>query len=99
MKKFIAAALCMAIMMSVLCACTDNENFTDGDNLTSKYSRSVDAETYYYSSGAVTAPADYATFSNEIADFTFRIFRNYNTAFGADGSYVFSPASSALDLG
>lgn len=99
MKKFIAAALCMAIMMSVLCACTDNENFTDGDNLTSKYSRSVDAETYYYSSGAVTAPADYATFSNEIADFTFRMFRNYNTAFGSDGSYVFSPASSALQLG
>lgn len=99
MKRFIAAALCMALMVSVLCACADNENFTDGDNLTSKYTRSSEAEEYNYSDSTVSAPADYATFSNEIADFTFRIFRNYNTAFGADGSYVFSPACSALQLG
>lgn len=99
MKRFIAAVLCAVLMMSVLCACADKNNFTDGDNLTSKYTRSTDTEVYNYSDGAVSAPADYATFSNEIADFTFRMFRNYNTSFGADGSYVFSPVSSALQLG
>ncbi len=99
MKKIIATVICLAALAFAMCSCSDGKSFADSDNLLNKYERSKDtAKTYNYSDGAVNPPSDYATFSNEISDFTLRMFRNYNKS--SDGSsYVFSPAVTALQLG
>ncbi len=99
MKKVIAIILCLSACACMLCSCSNGTTFSKDDNLINKYERNDDIEkTYNYSDGAVNAPAQYAAFSNEVTDLTLRMFRNYNKS-SDGGSYVFSPAAAALQLG
>ncbi len=99
MRKIIAFIISVFMIISVFCACTDSENFSKNDNLINKYKRSTDsAKTFNYNDKVTDAPSSYTTYSSEITDFALRMFRNYHKNAGKD-SYVFSPASTALQLG
>lgn len=96
-KQILSALMCAALITTGLCACSSSDGFNKGEILSSKYTRSKDAEkTYNYRDGAAEPPTAYNSYANLIMGYELKLFRNY--AAQNDGSFVFSPASNALSL-
>ena len=96
-KQIISALMCAALLSTGLCACSSSDGFNKGEVLSSKYTRSKDAEkTYNYRDGAAEPPTAYNSYANLIMGYELKLFRNYAAQSG--GSFVFSPASNALSL-
>ena len=89
--------MCAALLSTGLCACSSSDGFNKGEILSSKYTRSKDAEkTYNYRDGAAEPPTAYNSYANLIMGYELKLFRNYAAQSG--GSFVLSPASNALSL-
>ena len=88
MKRRITAAA--AALLMLLCACGNPKLFIDEEKLTGTVSRSKDiTQTYNYADGAQEPPTS--------MDFSLRQLRQHSQ--DAKESFVFSPASAALQLG
>lgn len=98
MKKIIAVLLCAAFASLSLCSCTNADNFSGNEILSSSYTRSTNSkETNNYSDGATESPSSYNTFTSEITDFELRLFRNYSTE-NHNGTYAINPSSVSSQL-
>ncbi len=96
MKRRITAAA--AALLMLLCACGNPKLFTDEEKLTGTVSRSKDiTQTYNYADGAQEPPTSYKNYISGMMDFSLRQLRQHSQ--DAKESFVFSPASAALQLG
>lgn len=88
MKKILSAVL-TATLILLLTACSNSNEFSDGETLSKEYTRNTDASvTYNYADGAETPPANYNAYASEISDLELRLYRNLyaqskGTAFSA----------------
>ncbi len=99
MKRKIALLLSLVISASTLCACGDPTQFTGKENLSDDYTRSTAPTiSYNYNDGVTTAPNAYNTYASSITNFELKMFRKYFEQQN-EKTFVFSPASSALQLG
>lgn len=100
MKKAIALILSFALIACALCACGNAEEFSEGERLSKKYTRSTDAAiTYNYSDGEVSAPLSYTVYASSVTNFELRMFRNYYLQKqDKTKSSFFAPAQTALQL-
>ena len=97
MKPRIAAAAA-ALLLLVLCACGNAKQFSGDERLTGEIKRSKDtAYTYNYADGAQEPPTAYKSYISGVMDFSLRQLRQRSQ--DAAQSFVFSPASAALQLG
>lgn len=97
MKRRVTAAAA-ALLALALCACGNAGQFSGDERLTGEIKRSKDtAYTYNYADGAQEPPTAYKSFISGMMDFSLRQLRqrSQDTA----DSFVFSPASAALQLG
>lgn len=95
-KNIISAALSAAILAATLCACSDPGSFSNGELLSSGYTRNSDAAvTYNYADGASETPTSYNSYANLITGYELKLFRNMAAQ---GGSFAFSPALNALGL-
>ena len=97
MKRIISAILAAALCVLSLTACSNDEEFSDSEKLLKKYSRSDDAtKTYNYSDGATDPPNAYNNYAAAVTEFSLKELSEISKDSGE--SFVFSPASSALQL-
>ena len=97
MKRIISAILAAALCVLSLTACSNDEEFSDSEKLLKKYSRSDDAtKTYNYSDGATEPPNAYNNYAAAVTEFSLKELSEISKDSGE--SFVFSPASSALQL-
>lgn len=93
LTALLAAALC-----PLLVACANPKEFSDGETLTKKYTRSSDiTQTYNYADGAQDAPTAYNSYTAAVTGFSFKMLGAL--AETEQSSFVCSPAVCALELG
>ena len=97
MKHRLSSATAALLSVLLLASCGNPKEFSDGERLTAKLNRNADTSvTYNYSEGAHDPPNDYSNYINGVTGFSLSQFRALYKE--NSGSFVFSPASSALQL-
>ena len=95
MKRVISAAVAALLSVLLLASCGDPGEFTESERLSAKQKRNADITvTYNYSDGAQDPPTDYGNYINGVTEFSLSQFRALYKE--SSGSFVFSPAVSAL---
>ena len=97
MKRKLTAVIAFALCLLILTACENPDVFSDKEKLTGKYTRNKDITiTYNYADGAADPPNAYNDFSSEVISFSLKELSALSSQSGE--SFVFSPASTALQL-
>lgn len=100
MKRTLALIMGLILTASALSACSDPSEFSKKENLSADYTRSTDPTENYNYNDAASSPSSYNNYSNLMTDFELKMFRNYySLKESKNNSFVFSPASTALQLG
>lgn len=97
MKRRLTAAAAALLSVLLLASCSNTKEFTDSERLSAKQTRNTDISvTYNFADGAHNPPTDYSNYINGVTEFSLSQFRALYKE--NSGSFIFSPASSVLQL-
>ncbi len=97
MKHRSTAVIAALLSVLLLASCGNPKEFTDSEKLSAKQTRNADISvTFNYADGAHDPPTDYGNYINGVTEFSLSQFRALYKE--NSGSFMFSPASSALQL-
>lgn len=96
--KLKALAIAALAAATVLTACSNPGEFSDGEIISAAQKREkTAAETYNYADGAEEPPKSYNSYAAAAQDFSFKLFRAKYDGHGGK-SFAFSPANTFLQL-
>ncbi len=97
MKRSLTAALAALLSLLTLASCGNPGEFSDAERLSANQKRNTDITvTYNYAEGAANPPQNYIPYANSVTRFSLAMLRSM--AKENKDSFVFSPASAALQL-
>ena len=97
MRRRATAVIAALLSVFLLTSCGNPKEFTDSEKLSAKQTRNADISvTFNYADGAHDPPTDYGNYINGVTEFSLSQFRALYKE--NSGSFMFSPASSALQL-
>lgn len=99
MKKPLAIFISAILTAGIISGCGNPTEISKKENLSEKYSRTEDASvTYNYNDGATEPPTTYNTYTLDVTDFEFKLFRNYYRSTDKK-TFAISPYSIVSQLG